>query len=172
MGRDPTSRRSLQTVRVVMKPSRPPTHEILNLLPHRPPMLLVEEVLDVDPGRGAKTRRRTNPTDWYFQGHFPGEPVVPAIILVELIAQTGGIAAFAASSGVSQSGAKRARVAAFHDFKFPSAAEPGAILDVTARIAARVGKLTRVEGEVKTGDKVVAKGSVTLAEGEPESQNP
>ncbi len=126
-------------------------------------MRLVEEVLELDPGRRVKARRKANPDDWYFQGHFPGEPVVPAIILVELIAQTGGIAAYAASSSPTKS----ARVAAFHDFKFPRAAGPGAILDVTARVVARMGKLTRVEGEVKAGENLVAKGCVTLADVNP-----
>lgn len=144
-------------------PPPPPMDRVLEFLPHQPPMRLIEEVVEIQPGHHAAARRTTESNDWYFQGHFPGNPIVPAIVLVELIAQTGGIAAFADSSVPAQSDVKGARVAAFGDFKFPDAARAGDVLDVKARVAARVGKLTRIEGEVSTGGNLVARGCVTLA---------
>src|SRR5216684_7201744 len=101
-------------------------------LPHRPPMRLVEEIADLVAGESARGLRVARPEDWYFQGHFPDDPVVPAIVLIELLAQTGGIAASAGrleSAGGVELAGKGLRVAAFGGFKFPSAARPHALLE-------------------------------------------
>lgn len=132
---------------------------ILAQLPHQPPMRLIDQLLAVDPGRSATALRRTASADWFFDGHFPGAPVVPAIVLIELIAQTGGVAA-ASLPGVPLAGM---RVAAVTGFKFPAAAGPDIDLIVTAEVKGRMGPLVRVEGAVHAGGTLVASGAVTLA---------
>jgi 3-hydroxyacyl-[acyl-carrier-protein] dehydratase len=139
----------------------------LSLLPHQPPMRLVEQVLDVTPGVSARCIRVTRPDDWFFQGHFPGQPVVPAIILVELLAQTGGLAIGSAAGAGGEAEVRTTlalRVAAFGGFKFPRAAGPGMTLEAVARLAGRMGGLYKIEGEVTADGQVVASGSLTLAE--------
>ena len=91
----------------------------------------------------AVCRRPTAADDWFFDGHFPGEPVVPAIVLVELLAQTGGLAI---GSGAAAGEPLALRVAALGGFKFPGAAVAGDVLEATARVVGRMGGLYKIEG--------------------------
>lgn len=122
-------------------------------------MRLVEEIVELRPGEFARGRRLAKPDDWYFQGHFPGDPVVPAIVLVELLAQTGGIAA---CSG--QDSRPALRVAAFAPFKFPAAARPHAVLEAAARVVGRMGGMIKIEGDVTADGIRVAAGGLILAD--------
>jgi 3-hydroxyacyl-[acyl-carrier-protein] dehydratase len=135
---------------------------LIDCLPHQPPMRLIEEVVEVQHGTSATARRIAKPEDFYFQGHFPGQPVVPAVILVELLAQTGGVAVAAPLEELP--GEKlQLFVAAIGPIKFPSAAAPGAVLEARARVAGRIGGLFKIEGTVTADGVLVAAGSLTLA---------
>ena len=134
----------------------------IDQLPHQPPMRLIEQVRDVIPGQRATGSRTTEPGDFYFQGHFPGQPIVPAVILIEMLAQTGGIAAASQPDGASNT-PLQLRVAAVGPFKFPAAAGPGELLEAHARVAGRLGGMIKIEGEITADGRIVGTGSLTLA---------
>ena len=136
--------------------------DLLAWLPHKPPMRLLDEVVDLQPGEMAVARRVTHEADFYFQGHFPGDPIVPAVILVEMLAQTGGLAAGAPRASEPQIPIAL-RVAGLGPFKFPAAARPGDVLEARARVVGQIGGLYKIEGEVAAAGRTVATGAVTLA---------
>lgn len=66
--------------------------EIRKILPHRYPMLLVDRITELVPGQMAKGRKCVSMNEPFFQGHFPGKPVMPGVLILEALAQTGAVA--------------------------------------------------------------------------------
>jgi 3-hydroxyacyl-[acyl-carrier-protein] dehydratase len=127
-------------------------------LPHRAPFVFIDTVVEVVAGESARAYKTFPPSEPFFAGHFPGDPIVPGVILCEALAQTAGIA------GASGAGAVSFRLSAIKAMKFRGAVRPGERIDLSARKIGRSGALLQFEVSARVGDREIAAGTIVLSE--------
>lgn len=126
-------------------------------LPHRPPFLFLDEILSIEPGVSATAKKTFSSSDPVFEGHFPGRPIIPGVLLAEAIAQLAGIAISADDPD------RKWLLSAIHRMKFPSAATPGEELLLSASVEGMMGTMMQASGNASVGERTVAEGSVVLS---------
>ncbi|MDB6174506.1 MAG: fabZ [Chthoniobacteraceae bacterium] len=125
-------------------------------LPHREPFIFVDAVLENIPGESAICSKMFPSEEPFFRGHFPGNPIVPGVLLVEALAQTAGIAAGQPGRGF--------RLSAIKGMKFPGAVLPNQEIRLSARKVGAIGGLWQFEVIARVGGQSVAEGIVVLSE--------
>src|ERR671933_1475309 len=100
------------------------------ILPLREPFLLIDEVLEVTLGVGAVARKTVREDEWYLAGHFPGRPIMPGVLIVEALAQTGAVAVLSEEANRG----KLALFAGIDDVRFKRLVEPGDELELVCEI--------------------------------------
>ena len=128
-------------------------------LPHRPPFVFVRELIKCNPGTFAEARTSFAADDPMFTGHFPGNPLVPGVILTEALAQTAGIAA---ASGYSEIPKPLFLLSAIRSMKFLHAVRPGEQVDLRAEKLAQVDDLVQFKVEASVNGVRVAEGQLVL----------
>ena len=128
-------------------------------LPHRAPFVFVQELIKCDPGVAAECAMTFRPNDPMFAGHFPGDPLVPGVILTEALAQTAGIAA---ARGATDGAPPRFLLSAIRQMKFFAAVRPGERIILRAERAAQVDDLWQFQVEALVGGEQVAVGQIVL----------
>ena len=126
-------------------------------LPHREPFVFVDAILAHTPGKEAVARKTFSGNEPMFCGHFPGDPIVPGVILTEALAQTAGIACADATSGHGL------RLSAIKAMKFFGAVRPGQEIDLYARTMGALNGLWQCEVHATVGGTKVAEGIVILS---------
>ena len=145
-------------------------NEILDLLPHRYPFLLVDRIVDiVDTPERKEVTGYKNVTfnEPFFQGHFPGRPIMPGVLQIEALAQAAGVLAVE-SLGLAGSG-KLVYFMAIEEAKFRSPVEPGDVLELHVEIIRGRGKVWKFNGVGKVGDRICAEAVYTAMIMEPEA---
>jgi 3-hydroxyacyl-[acyl-carrier-protein] dehydratase len=125
-------------------------------LPHREPFIFVDEVLAVENGILARGVKTFDGREAFFAGHFPGEPIVPGVILTEALAQVAGIA------GAAEDGA-RFLLSAVRVMKFHRAVRPGERIELAATKVGEMGNLLSFEVLATIGAETVAEGQIILS---------
>lgn len=153
------------------------TAQINKLLPHRAPMLMVDRVTDYIPGQRLMACRAVSIAEPCFQGHFPGLPLFPAVLTTEALAQTCALFELlerlewrpGAAIPDARVLAETVGVLGATRLRFPAPVTPGCILELSATLEKRAGRVAHFEVLATENDRTVAKGTILVAETPAES---
>lgn len=133
--------------------------EIEKIIPQRAPFLMIDEVEEYIPGESAIAYKNVSIDEWYFKGHFPGNPIMPGVLIAESLAQTGAVAIL----GMEENKGKNAVFGGIDKMKFKKMVVPGDRLKLEVKIIKRKGPIGVGEGIATVDGKIVAKGELTFA---------
>lgn len=133
--------------------------QILNALPHRYPMLLVDRVKDLRVDEEIHAIKAVSFNEAFFQGHFPGRPIMPGVLQIEALAQAAGILAVE-TLGLAGSG-KLVYFMAIEDAKFRAPVEPGCLLDLNVGFLQKRARVCKFWGKASVEGKVTCEVSFT-----------
>jgi len=131
---------------------------IEELIPHRPPFLWIQRVEQLEAGARCVTSRRLEPDEPIFAGHFPGDPLLPGVILIEASAQTAGVM-LGARLGKRP---EVALLAGVNHFKFIQQVRPGDVVEFETRLTLEALGMAVVAATVRVASEVVATGEITV----------
>jgi 3-hydroxyacyl-[acyl-carrier-protein] dehydratase len=135
--------------------------DILNAIPHRPPFLFVDRIVELG-GAKIKTEKEVKPDEPVFEGHYPGQPIMPGALICESIFQTGAILLSNIMGGISEGIPVLTRI---NNAKFKSIVKPGSTLDIEAELVEKVSNAYFMKGKASVDGKtsVTVEFTVTLA---------
>ena len=132
---------------------------IKNIIPQREPFLMRDEVEDFIPGESATAYKYVNEEEYYFKGHFPGNPIMPGVLIVESLAQTGAVAILS----MEENKGKNALFGGIGKLRFKKQVVPGDTLKLEVKIIKRKGPIGIGEAIATVDGKVAVKGELTFA---------
>jgi 3-hydroxyacyl-[acyl-carrier-protein] dehydratase len=138
---------------------------ILAALPHRYPMLLVDRVAELVPGERIRAIKAVSFNEGFFQGHFPGRPIMPGVLQIEALAQAAGILAVE-TLGLAGSG-KLVYFMAIEGAKFRAPVEPGCLLELEASFVQQRSKVCKFAGRASVEGKTTCEVNFTAMIADP-----
>lgn len=140
------------------------TKEIMEIIPHRQPFLLIDAIEELEVGKRAVGKKCVSYNEPYFAGHFPQEPVMPGVLIVEALAQVGAVAILS----LPENKGKTAYFGAINSAKFKGKVVPGDVLLLETEIIKSKGPIGVGSAKAYVDGKVVAQAELTFALGKAE----
>ena len=128
-------------------------HQILKLLPHRYPILLVDRVLEIDPGKSIKALKNVTINEPFFMGHFPKHPVMPGVLVIEAMAQAAALLSFS-TLGVTPDDKTIYYFAGIDGARFKRPVEPGDQLIMEVTLLRMKSGIFKFKGVTRVGDSI------------------
>ncbi len=133
--------------------------EIAEILPHRYPFALVDRILDYEPGVWAIGKKCVSMDEPFFQGHFPGKPIMPGVLIIEALAQTGAVAALS----LPENKGKIALFGGIKNARFKKQVVPGDVLELRVNMIRSKGPVGVAEAEALVDGKVATRAEITFS---------
>jgi 3-hydroxyacyl-[acyl-carrier-protein] dehydratase len=143
-------------------PKRLDINEIVRLLPHRYPFLLIDRVLEYRPGESIRALKNVTYNEPFFPGHFPGRPVMPGVMIIEALAQAAGILAFV-TAGVVPNHETKFYFVGIDKARFRKPVEPGDQLVLNVQLERALKGIWRFSSTAVVGDVEVANADMMVA---------
>ena len=135
--------------------------KIMQIIPHRDPFLLIDTVEELEPGKRVVATKTVGPESFWFQGHFPGHPVMPGVLILEALAQTGAVAILS----VPENRGKIAFFGGIKNARFKRQVVPGDVLELSCELTAQRGSVGFGKAVAKVDGKIAAQAELTFAVG-------
>ena len=133
--------------------------KIKSIIPQREPFLMIDEIEEYIPGESAICYKDVKEEEWYFKGHFPGNPIMPGVLITESLAQAGAIAILSKEENKG----KNALFGGIDKLRFKKMVVPGDKLKLEVKIIKKKGPIGIGEGIATVDGKLAAKGEFTFA---------
>ena len=134
-------------------------NQIMEIIPQRSPFLMIDRLEEYIPGESAIAYKNVCINEPFFQGHFPGNPIMPGVLIVEAMAQTGAVAVLS----LEENKGKNALFGGIDKLKFKKQVVPGDVLKLEVKIIKRKGPIGVGEAIATVDGKLAAKGELTFA---------
>ena len=134
-------------------------NEVMKIIPQRPPFLMIDIVESYEPGKNCIAYKNVCINEPHFVGHFPGNPIMPGVLIVEALAQAGAVAILSKEENKG----KNALFGGIDKFKFKKQVVPGDVLRLEVNIIKEKGPIGVGEAIAYVNNKIAAKGELTFA---------